>query len=237
LRFSAAGDFKFTTDNKLLNYEKNNLVIKAKELLEKESGKNINVEIELEKRIPIGAGLGGGSSNAAAVLISLNNLLELKIPNRRIAEIALELGSDVPFFLNPVPCFAESRGEITKPLDLKIKDTILIVNPGIHISTAWAFSKIKPAKSDNALMQVIKQNKEIDYGEWKEKIVNDFEMPVFTKYPEIEKIKEYLYNFGAQFALMTGSGSTTFAIYKEANKAAEAKRFFEEKNYFTYLEI
>ena len=227
IRITESKEFKFRTSNPILKSENDNLIIKAKNILEKVSGMKINAEIILEKNIPIGAGLGGGSSDAAAVLKTLNKIYGLNFSASVLLELALKLGSDVPFFINPVPSYAESRGEILEPLKLKIQGRILIVNPGIHVSTAWAFSKIKPALPKFRLKQIINLE---NYTEWREKITNDFE------YPEVRKIKEYLYESGAEFALMTGSGSTLFAIYKDLDRAAAAEAYFKKKKYFTYLE-
>ena len=234
IHFSESDKFTFISDNEMLNREHDNLIIKAKNLLEKESGDEIKVKISLEKKIPIGAGLGGGSSDAAAVLKVLNEILKLNIQSARLAELALQLGSDVPFFLNPLPSFAESRGEILEQLNLKIEEPILLINPGIHVSTAWAFSKIKPADPAFPLWQITRLY--YNYKEWREKVINDFENPVFEEYPQIRKIKEELYNFGAAFALMTGSGSTLFSIFSDKDRAAAAEEYFKEKKYFTFLE-
>lgn len=144
ITFARSDKFSFRSNDENLSQEKTNLIIKAKEELEKYSGTKINVEIILSKNIPIGAGLGGGSSNAAATLLAINKMYELNIEAEKLSYIALQLGSDVPYFLNPVPAFAESRGEIILPINLKIEKPILIVNPDIHISTKWEFNLIKP---------------------------------------------------------------------------------------------
>lgn len=236
ITFKKSGNLSFSSNNRKLNSAKSNLILKAVELLEKFSGKKFNVEIKLIKRIPIGGGLGGGSSDAAATLKGINKLFNLKLSPEELNKSALELGSDVPFFIDPKPCFAESRGEILHPVNFKIKYPILIVNPGIHVSTKWAFSQIKTKKPEFSLMQINSSFQKKDLNSYRDLIKNDFEEVVFAKYPEIKKIKAVLYNCGAGFALMTGSGSTVFGIFNELVKAKEAEKEFNSK-YFTHLEV
>ena len=176
LTFSDSGSYIFETDNSILNSEKDNLVTKAKDLLEKESGKKINVKIHLSKKIPIGAGLGGGSSDAAAALITLNKMFRLNLDSVVLNKLALSLGSDVPFFLNPFPSFGSSRGEILEQIDFKIKESILLVNPGIYVSTKWAYEKIVPCKPELSLIEQYRRWK-LNIDHYKEIIKNDFEAP------------------------------------------------------------
>lgn len=249
ITFSNSDKFSFISNDELLNREPTNLIIKAKEELERISGKTLNVKIELKKNIPIGAGLGGGSSNAAITLKTLNTFLdpalsyselelepklELNYKHHLLSKLALKLGSDVPYFLNPVPAFAESRGEIITPVNLKIGKPILIVNPGIHISTQWAFGYIKPHQPKVSLKSLISY-KEITIDDLKHIAVNDFEGVVFAEYPEIKKIKEVMVQSGAMLSMMTGTGSTVFGIFKNKRAAEEAALKFPE-NYFRYID-
>ena len=148
---------------------------------------------------------------------------------------ALEIGSDTPFFIKPESCFAESRGEVLKPIELKIGYPILIVNPGIHVSTKWAYE---------SLTIDFKENNHLDYEclfskDWdkiKNHLKNDFEEVVFMKYPEIKNIKGKLYESGALFSLMTGSGSTVFGVFPDVTSAQKAKLKFQGR-YFTFIDI
>lgn len=235
ITFSNSDKFSFTSNDELLNREPTNLIIKAKEELERISGKTLNVKIELKKNIPIGAGLGGGSSNAAITLKTLNSFLkpEHELEHAFLSEIALKLGSDVPYFLNPVPAFAESRGEKITPVNLKIDKPILIVNPGIHISTKWAFGHIKPHQPKVSLKTFISY-KEITIDDFKQIAVNDFEEVVFSEYPEIKNIKEVMLQSGTLLSMMTGTGSTVFGIFENKKAAAEAALKFPE-SYFKFI--
>jgi len=232
LIFEKSDNFKFTCSDKNLEQDKSNLIIKAKNILEDYCGKIINVKIKLEKNIPIGAGLGGGSSNCAVTLLSLNELFNLEIDNNIIKEIALKLGSDVPFFLNPKPSFATSRGEILKETNLKINLPILIVNPGIHISTKWAFENLNLYKQECPLEKII-ENEEFIIQNAKGKITNDFEEIVFEKYPEIKNVKKRIYDSGALFSLMTGTGSTVFGIFSTMKEAINAQKTFN--NFYSII--
>ena len=234
LTFSDSGSYIFETDNSILNSEKDNLVTKAKDLLEKESGKKINVKIHLSKKIPIGAGLGGGSSDAAAALITLNKMFRLNLDSVVLNKLALSLGSDVPFFLNPFPSFGSSRGEILEQIDFKIKESILLVNPGIYVSTKWAYEKIVPCKPELSLIEQYRRWK-LNIDHYKEIIKNDFEEPVLNEFQAIKSLKDELYESGADFVLMSGSGSSLFALFKDTQSANEAKGKLEER-FFVYLQ-
>lgn len=238
ITFTMSDKFSFISNDELLNKEPSNLIIKAKEELERVRGKTLNVKIELKKNIPIGAGLGGGSSNAAVTLKTLNSFLEPALTEdllELISDVALKLGSDVPYFLNPVPAFAESRGENITPVNLKIEKPILIINPGIHISTKWAFGHIKPNQPKVSLKNLIGY-KEISIDDLKHIVVNDFEEVVFNKYPEIKNIKEVMMQSGAILSMMTGTGSTVFGIF-ENKKAAEMAALEFPNHYFKFVNL
>jgi len=233
ITFSKSEKLILTTDSKLLNELKDNLILRAVKLLEKQTKRKVTVNIFVEKIIPIGGGLGGGSSNAATSLKTLNKMLFLEVSNKEMSELALEIGSDVPFFLNPFPSFAESRGEILHPLNIEMTYPILIVNPRIKIDTAWAFKKIKPAMHVMSLRDF--NNKDLNDLDYLKKFIkNDFEEVVFEEYPQIKEIKDELYKQGAQFALMSGTGSTVYGIFSNLQKAYWAEEFFRQK-YFTFL--
>ncbi|HEX2984793.1 MAG TPA: 4-(cytidine 5'-diphospho)-2-C-methyl-D-erythritol kinase [Ignavibacteriales bacterium] len=214
------------------NLQDGNLVVKAKDILENTTGKKITAEVFLEKFIPTGAGLGGGSSDAATALVSFNEMFGLRLDLKTLNGIALQLGSDVPFFLKAKPSFGEMIGERLTQLNFLIDSHILIVNPGIHVSTKEAYSKIKPEPAKFSLKKF--NNRSIlEFRKLKEIVLNDFENVVFDMHPEIKKIKDGLYDSGALFALMSGSGSTVYGIFKELEKAHSAQSLFPK--YFTFL--
>ena len=226
--------FAFTSNDKTLPSDSTNLVVYAKNLLEEYSGEKLNVKIHLDKMIPVGAGLGGGSSDAAAVLITLNEFAGLNLSGNEIFDLALRLGSDVPFFLNPRPSFASGRGEILSPILLHSELPIVITNPGIHISTKWAYSKITPAQSDFDLTKL----ESLDLYHLKlynDKIKNVFETAVFESYPMVKDLRNLHYKLGAVFSLMSGSGSTVFGIYPNNESASAAAGIMEEQGYLTFI--
>jgi 4-diphosphocytidyl-2-C-methyl-D-erythritol kinase len=232
LTFRKAIKLEFNSNSDFLNNSNDNLILKAIRLLENRTGLEIKVSIYLEKLIPIGAGLGGGSSNAAVTLKTINRLFDLKIDNKALKKLSLELGSDVPFFLSSNPCYAESRGEILYPIKLEIQYPILVITPGIQISTQWAFNRIIPGKPLYSLRKVVSEN--FDLSEIKSLVKNDFESVIFKEYPLIEKIKNDLYERGADFALMSGTGSSVYGIFSNLQKAFWAEEYFRQ-SYFTFL--
>lgn len=188
-----------------------NLIIKA---LHKIREKHILpfFRIHLHKAIPSGAGLGGGSSDAAMILKAVNKCYGLGLNNETMKEYALEIGSDCPFFLNPVPSLASGRGEILKPvIPFLAGYFIVIVNPGISISTGEAYTNCFPSNTVNSLETIFSR----DPSEWRKLVINDFEDYVFGIHPGIGKIKDLLYETGAILSLMSGSGSTVYGIFKE----------------------
>jgi 4-diphosphocytidyl-2-C-methyl-D-erythritol kinase len=233
LILETSDSFTFQSNNSIVNSEEENTVIKAKQIIEKTTGVKITAKIYLEKNIPIGAGMGGGSSDGAAALIALNEFFNLKLDKERLKDLALEIGSDVPFFIEPCPCIAQSRGEILEKIKLTIPCSILIVNPGIHISTGWAYNSITSYSTTGKLINLIKNNT-LQLSQFKEFVTNDFEKIVFQIHPEIENIKNQLYSMGAIFVLMTGSGSTVYGIFLDFEKVQAAKNKFP-MSYFTFI--
>ena len=202
----------------------NNLVVKAYKLLDKRF--NLPpVDIHLFKHIPSGAGLGGGSSDATYMLKLLNEKFNLELSDENLEEYAAKLGADCAFFIRNTPTYAEGIGNIFSPISLSLKGyQIVLVKPDIFVSTRDAFAQIKPHRQEIPLKEVIKQPIE----EWKERMVNDFEESVFPQFPAIKEIKEKLYEAGAIYAAMTGSGSSVFGLFKPENDKV-AKEDFGEK--------
>lgn len=203
-------------------HERDNLCIKAYELLKKDFPQLPFIKMHLHKAIPMGAGLGGGSADAAFTLITLNEKYTLNLTVDQLLLYALQLGSDCPFFILNKPCIATGRGEVLDPVTLSLSGyQLLIVNPGIHINTGWAFSQITFASDVDAIANSSLQTTiSKPVLEWKNALTNDFEKPVFEKYPEIEAIKDLLYETGAVYASMSGSGSSVYGIYQDNTQPA-----------------
>jgi len=191
-----------------------NLCIKAYNLLKKDFPQLAGIQMHLHKAIPSGAGLGGGSADAACTLLLLNKQFALNLSTSQLINYSLQLGSDCPFFIINKPCFATGRGEILEPTTIDLSSyKFIIVNPGIHISTADAFSGITPALPAKSVKEIIQQPVET----WKNELVNDFEKTVFNQHPEIRAIKKDLYDGGALYASMSGTGSTVYGIFEKAS--------------------
>ena len=189
----------------------NNLCIKAWHLLKKDFPALPPVSIYLHKTIPTGAGLGGGSSNGAFMLRLLNEKFALGIPDKQLSDYALQLGSDCPFFMYNKPALAMGRGEILEPVTLDLKGFyIVLINPGIHVPTGWAFNQIIPALPENHPGKIMKSPPALWSGLG---LKNDFEARVLEAYPEIASVKQMLIQAGALYASMTGTGSTCYGIF------------------------
>lgn len=196
-----------------------NICFKAYHLLKKEFPHIAGIKMHLHKAIPMGAGLGGGSADGAFTLKLLDKLFELNLSDEQLIHFALQLGSDCPFFIFNKPCFASGRGEIMNPVTIDLSSyKIILVNPGIHVNTGWAFSQINPTVPGISLSSTISQPIE----NWQELIKNDFEEPVFKHHPEIKSIKETLQAAGAVYSSMSGSGSTVFGFFKKETNTSFA---------------
>lgn len=195
-----------------------NLVWKAYQVLKKDfPAKVTNIGIHLLKNIPMGAGLGGGSADGAFMLTLLNQHFALGLSNETLADYALQLGSDCPFFIYNQACFAEGRGEMLKPIGLDLSEyTLQLICPQIHISTALAFSGIKPQPSSFDLKTIA----QLPIEAWQAHILNDFEQSLFPAYPTLANIKNELLKQGAIYASLSGTGATVYGIFSK-NKSAQ----------------
>lgn len=170
------------------------------------------LSIHLHKAIPNGAGLGGGSSDAACMMKSINRHFNLLIGNKELKSIALDIGSDCPFFIEGDPAFASGRGEILEPISPVLSGYyLLLLNPGVNINTGEAYQNCIPETPSASLLQLAS----LEITKWKDLIFNDFEELAFKKYPVIKKIKDDLYTTGALFSSMSGSGSSVYGIFSK----------------------
>ena len=168
------------------------------------------VEIHLYKKIPMGAGLGGGSSDAAFTLKGLSELFGLRLPPDELAALAAELGSDCPFFIYNRPMLARGRGEMLTPFDLSLGSRSLAIFPqDVFVSTREAYAGITPHEPLRRLDEVLA----LPVEAWRGALVNDFEATVFARHPVLARAKQALYDGGAVYAAMSGSGSSLYAIY------------------------
>src|SRR5690554_2450612 len=171
------------------------------------------IHIYLHKRIPIGAGLGGGSSDAAFLIKLINDYFKLQLDSTQMINYASKLGADCAFFINNTSVFAEGIGGQFSELELDLSAYhLLVVKPPIHINTAEAYGDVLLRGEGRSLKQAILE----PIDTWRESVFNDFEASVFKKYPVISQIKQNLYDAGAVYAAMSGSGSSLFAIFDHA---------------------
>lgn len=215
-------DIRLTCDNRDVPTDENNLCIKAVKLMQEITGVREGVDIVLRKRIPLGAGLGGSSTDAATVLQGLKKLWSLDISANELRSLSATLGSDVPFFIDGGTAYATGRGEVLEPFELEVPYWILLVTPPVHVSTAWAYGNIAlnpNVRRENlkALVSEHMQNPRVLVN----KLRNDFEPLIFRQFPEVMRAKELLVRGGADFALMSGSGSSVFGFFSDAAYAKE----------------
>ena len=212
LEFNEASDFAFETYGIDIPENGDNLCTKAFNLLKSDYPDIRPVHIKLLKNIPVGAGLGGGSSDAAFVLKALNELNSLGLNSIQLQDYASKLGADCAFFIDNKPLFAEGIGTTFSEVEVDLSNYfIAIIKPDIHISTAEAYASITPQIPKVDLKRAI----QLPIQEWKYHITNDFELGIFEKYPLIQDIKRKLYEKGALYACMSGSGSSVFGIFEE----------------------
>ena len=187
-----------------------NICYKAWQLIKHDFPHLPGIQLHLHKVIPMGAGLGGGSADGAFTLMLLNKKFKLQLSQEQLLQYSAQLGSDCPFFIINTPSYAQGRGELLQPIDIDLKGfQLLLVNPGIHINTGWAFQQITPAPPAKSLMTVLQQ----PVTAWRALLDNDFEQPVLHHYPQLAALKQSLYDQGAIYASMSGSGSTFYALF------------------------
>lgn len=205
--------FKFSVvGTEIQGHSNDNLCVRAFRLMQ-ESYDLDPVEIILLKNIPMGAGLGGGSSDAAATITGLNEYFNLKLDSNTMQELAAQLGSDCPFFIEGGAQIATGRGEILEKTQLDLNDCwIHIINPGIHISTKEAYEGVRLQQASDLKSLLT------DFSSWQDSLYNSFEAHIFRKHKELQRIKDQLYKNGAFYASMSGSGSTMFGLFENKPK-------------------
>ena len=192
--------------------EQRNLVVRAYNLLKADFPTLPRIHAHLYKGIPTQAGMGGGSSDCGFMITLLNDMFKLGLTQQQMIDYAARLGADCAFFIFNRPCYAEGIGEKLQPIDLDLKGWYLsLVRPDIPVSTREAFALIKPHHPEVNCREVVKQPVE----SWRDALVNDFEGSVFAVHPELGAVKDRLYDLGATYAAMSGSGSTLFALSRQ----------------------
>jgi len=227
LHFKPAQKFSFEMTGLSFDDGGNNICLRAVELVEKMSGTTFSIELVLEKKVPPGSGIGGGSADGAAVLKGLNRLLEKPLSQQQLHQLALQLGADVPFFLEGGLQHGQGVGEKLDKLELGFEGAFLLIIPPIHISTKQAFEALKipltAPKSPFTFGRLLDKATLVRFFE------NEFESVVFHRHPEIGILKEELLHQGAFFASLSGSGSTVYGIFDNLAHAQVAQSFFTNR--------
>ena len=236
--FEMAADFpsEVDCDLKITNIhidgdEQRNLVVRAYQLLKQDFPQLPRIHVHLHKGIPTQAGMGGGSSDCGYMLTLLNRQFGLGLSDEQLIGYAARLGADCSFFILNKPCYAEGIGEKLQPISLDLSGWYLaIVRPAIPVSTKEAFSLITPQHPEKNCRDVVMQPVET----WRDALTNDFEKSVFSLYPKIGQIKQRLYDLGAVYAAMSGSGSSLFGLFRSPVLLDE---FEAEGTFKTLLEL
>ena len=222
---SVPGGISLTGDDQDIQWDSSNLCWKAADLILGEDREGRGVSISVRKNIPAGAGLGGGSSDAAGVLYGMNELFGLGIDGPRLMEMALGIGSDVPFFLFGSPAIGRGRGEILEKIEGLRRGSILIIKPDLNVSTGWAYQnpKLILTRSEgghrlNCLLGGLR-----DFPDIALETSNSFQEVVVGEYPEIGRILVLLEREGARLSSMSGSGSACFALYEDETTASRVR--------------
>lgn len=211
-----------------------NLVVKAYKIL-CEDHQMPGVDIRLVKNIPTQAGLGGGSADCAFTITALNKLLCLNMSETEMMEKACRLGADCAFFVSHQPSYATGIGEQLTPIEFSLNGFwLLLVKPDMCVSTKEAFSKISPRKPERNCKDVVLKE---PVSEWRHLLVNDFEYSIFPNYPLLQEIKSYIYEMGASYSAMSGSGSSLFGIFEERPCADVLLRKFGENIFVKVLPL
>ncbi|MCG6956341.1 MAG: 4-(cytidine 5'-diphospho)-2-C-methyl-D-erythritol kinase [Gemmatimonadetes bacterium] len=211
---------------------KANLAYRAASALAKAAGTRLGVHVHLEKRIPAGAGLGGGSSDAAAVLRGLNGILGAPLSPQELADIAIDLGSDVPFFLGErTLALGRGRGERLERLPPLPEAHLALVLPPVHVSTAWAYRELDARRATGGEGPFLEVGTDgpVDWAEVAAFAANDFEDVVAAAHPEVAESLRVLREAGAAPAMLSGSGAACFGVFADADAAAEAIRMMSQR--------
>jgi 4-diphosphocytidyl-2-C-methyl-D-erythritol kinase len=235
ITFSPHDEISVTSTSPEVPSDASNICHKAATMLRTHLGVSEGANIHIEKHVPVGAGLGGGSADAAMVLHALPAFWNKSVSPDDQFRMALQIGSDVPYFLKDGAAVGRGRGESLEYFPLDIPFSILLCNPNIHVSTAWAYGRIRPGtvgKPDDLRGSVTKG---MSHPEILQTLRNDFEDVVFESYPIVRQIKEEILQWGAVFAMMSGSGSTMFGFFDNADAAEALASDFVDRGYKAFV--
>ncbi len=241
LSASHASAIEFSCSDQSLPTDDTNLVVRAAKLLARRAGAQIGVALQLDKNIPSGAGLGGGSSDAATTLLLLSDVWNLDVPADELSRMAAELGSDVPFFLQPNAAVTSGRGEVISPITTtdgapyRLPFDVVVAVPPVFISTSEAYQLVEPNGQDRPdLVSIVLRN---DLEEWRAHLVNDFERVILDRLPVVVRAKQLLLESGAGYAALSGSGAAVFGVFESSIDAREAAAALEQVGCRVWIDL
>jgi 4-diphosphocytidyl-2-C-methyl-D-erythritol kinase len=232
---------KLQCDTRSLTTDQTNLVYRAAAAVLQRTDQKIGLDIVLTKRIPLGAGLGGGSSDAAATIVGLDRLLNLGWSVTDMAHVGQSLGSDVPFFFFAPSAIVAGRGERVNRIRIAGSRWVVLVNPGFPIETKWAYRQLASARS--GVRSVSESHAALGsehHLSWEHVLgiaENDFEPPVYTAHPVLQEIKQKLIAWGAEIALLSGSGATVFGMFQDEGRARQVGAYFQAESQFRVFTV
>jgi 4-diphosphocytidyl-2-C-methyl-D-erythritol kinase len=235
IRFGSSRTVEVLSSSPEAPGDTSNLCFTAAQAIQEATGFRGGVRISLTKTIPVGAGLGGGSSDAATVLRALPDFWGAKMDGDALRQIALRLGSDVPYFLEEGSAVAGGRGEKLEYFPLDLPYSILLCYPGIHVSTAWAYGQVHPSEDHPPDLRTLLERGARSPLHLRQELRNDFEAPVFRQYPVVGRIKASMIAGGAVYASLSGSGSAVYGLYSEARRAAASAVELQAEGYATWI--
>ena len=236
ITLTPAPDIAVTSSSPEVPSDPTNICFKAAQLVRDRLGVSSGVHIDIEKKIPVGAGLGGGSADAASVLRELPAFWGREVSGEALRTLALQLGSDVPYFLASGSAFAGGRGELLDYFDLDVPFAILLCYPNVHVATGWAYAGIRPRRREGAEdLKLIVQAGMKHPETLASSLRNDFEPVVFAAHPAVREVKQKMIDAGALFALMSGSGSSVYGFFSDSNAAAACADPLRRRGYRTHI--
>jgi len=233
ISFDSSPTIAITSSSTIVPRDERNICFKAASLLRELWGIHEGVRISIQKNIPVGAGLGGGSSDAATVLLHLPAFWRHTASDNLLHSLAIQLGSDVPYFLERGSALAKGRGESLEYFSFDVPYTILLCNPGIHVSTAWAYQHVKPARSSVDLKDLVVRGMENPSA--LSGLTNDFEETVFKEHQVIGQIKQTMLHSGAVCSLMSGSGSSVYGLFPSRKDVETCEGILRQRGYFVSM--
>ncbi len=217
-----AAEYVLACEGATLPTDEANLVTKAAQALAARCGVACRASLRLEKRLPIGSGLGGGSSDAAATLRLLAGLWRLDVAEHTLHELALEIGSDVPFFLGAPVAYATGRGEVLRPLEgYRFPFALVVAVPPVQVSTAWAYGRISPNGDSRPDLRAVVGSNDLD--RWRAELANDFEAVVLEAQPILRQARQLMLDQGAGYASLSGTGAAVYGVFEDPELALHAR--------------